>query len=191
MSPLPLRTAATLAALATGCALPTSRAELDEARSTRRIAVSGGAMALSEYPSSVGESGVLAAVRRPVWLSERGEVGQWELSPGAVVGGTGSGTALLSANFVAGAHVFLIPALSVEAFVGPMVGAQVGRAGATAFLGFQTHGAWVLHPFEDHRQRVKLEVWMSPAFALRTDPGNDCGACGGFYGVGLGYETAY
>jgi hypothetical protein len=172
------------------CAPVASHEEAIEALTTHRVAVSGGVMVLGAAPNGSSQEGLYIAATKPVWMSARNSIGQYELSPSLVLGGTSASTVMATTSFTIGGHLYVFPALSFEAFIGPALGLQLGGAGLTPTLGLQGHGGWIFHPFEDHRQRVKLEFWMSPMASFRTTT-SDCPLCSGFLGIGLAYETTY
>lgn len=178
-------------AVLVACAAVRTPEEAAEALTVRRVAVSGGVMNVTDAPSQSSGVGAYVAASRPLWVSRRAAAGQLELAPAVVLGGSAAGAGMLAVGITFGAHLNLFRWLSLEAQVGAQAQVMVSARGVTPLVGMLGRGGYAFHPFDDHRRRFKLELWMAPSVAFGDTAPTDCPLCWGFFGGGLAYETPY
>lgn len=62
------------------------------------------------------------------------------------------------ASLEVGARFLIFSFLSMEYYVGPRFTVQTGRSGFAALTGPGGTGAWLIHPWRDNRQRLRLGI---------------------------------
>ena len=94
------------------------------------------------------------------------------------------------AGIEVGFRFLILSFLSMEYYVGPRFALQTGRSGFAALTGPGGTGAWLLHPWRDNRQRLRLGVEY---FQLQVLGDDDTVGLFGTRHLGgfLGFERAF
>ncbi len=162
----------------------------EEDRATQRLEVELGGGVFGRHPGGVADPGGALLLAKPLWLGQRWRFFQLEASVAGLLGFGSSVRLYTNIGVTGGLHLYLGRRFSLEWHLGPALGAQIGE-NATFTAGLLGQAGYVLHPWADHRRRIKLGMLLGPAGALSPDPGNDCGACNGFLGAAVGYEAPF
>lgn len=159
---------------------------------TDRISIDVTAGMFGRFPGGLGEAGAGIVLGTPFWMGTRWQFGQFEAIALALFASSTTGRLHGTAAVAVRAHLYLGSWFSMEMHMGPAFGGQTGPGGpGTATVGFSGGGGYVLHPFDDHRTRVKLVTSMWMLGGVRRDAGNDCPLCSGHLGMAIGYEQAF
>ncbi len=148
------------------------------------VDVVGGMFA--DYPNSTEDPGGGVAGRYSFWSARNSWIGV-DASVAGLAGMAQSMTVHSGASVAMGGTVFVFDWLAFEIDLGPYAGAQIGD-GFVPVVGMFGAGAY---RFQFGAHTVRLALSMMPATAIADDPGNDCGMCDGFLGLGLGYDFRF